>query len=376
LRLLQGTPGDYDRGARLSQFQKSVVRKILTALFSFMRIVVDVMGGDRGPQAAVDGARLALHEIAGISELYLVGNEAEIESAIEKTGLKDKRVRIVHASQVLTMDDKPVEGLRKKKDCSLLRAVELLKDGRGQALISTGNTGGLVAASTIRLRTLEGVDRPAIAPVMPSEKGYFVLIDGGATPECKPLHLAQFAIMGSLYCQKILGTENPRVGILSNGSEEIKGTELTREAHKLCQGLGLNYLGYIEGHDLWEDQVEVVVTDGFLGNIVLKTCESMGRAVGRFLKRELNATPVRQLGKVLAGKAFIALKNKLDPDAYGGAPLLGLNGTVIKAHGSANARAIKNAIRVATETIHHHLNESIVQQIAKSNESLSTVSST
>jgi phosphate acyltransferase len=335
-----------------------------------MRIVVDVMGGDKGPDVVVYGARLALDEFPAISELFLVGNEADIQSALKKSHLNDKRVQIVHASQVLTMEDKPVDGLRKKKDCSLLRAVDLVKDGKAQAVISTGNTGGLVAASTIRLRTLPGVDRPTIAPVMPSERGYFVLVDGGATPECKPHYLAQFAIMGSLYCQKILGTPNPRVGILSNGTEEQKGTEITREAHQLCQKLGLNYVGYVEGHDLFADRVEVVVTDGFLGNIVLKTCEGMGRAVGRFLKRELDATPVRKLGKLLAGKAFLALKTKLDPDAYGGAPLLGLNGTVIKAHGSANARAIKNAIRVATETIQHQLNESIVQQISKTSQIL------
>ncbi|HEX7862410.1 MAG TPA: phosphate acyltransferase PlsX [Verrucomicrobiae bacterium] len=341
-----------------------------------MRIVVDVMGGDRGPDVVVDGARLALTEYSSISELFLVGNETDIRAAMQKTGLSDSRVQIVHASQVLTMEDKPVDGLRKKKDCSLMRAVELVKDGRGQAIISTGNTGGIVAASTIRLRTLEGVERPAIAPVMPSGNGYFVLLDAGATPECKPIHLAQFAIMGSLYCSEVLGTKNPRVGILSNGSEEMKGTELTREAHKLCRNLGLNYIGYVEGHDLFNDAVEVVVTDGFLGNIVLKSCESLGRAVGKFLKRELNASPVRRLGKVLAGNALLALKTKLDPDIYGGAPLLGLNGTVIKAHGSANARAIKNAIRVATETIQHQLNASIVKEISKTNELVTAATAT
>ena len=339
-----------------------------------MRIVVDVMGGDRGPDVVVDGARLALNEYPAISELHLVGNESDIQAAIQKCGLNDSRVQVLHASQVLTMEDKPVEGIRKKKDCSLLRAVDLLKDGRGQALISTGNTGGMVAASTIRLRTLEGVERPALAPVMPSENGYFILIDGGATPECKPQYLAQFAIMGSLYCQQILGIKNPRVGVLSNGAEDIKGNDLTREAHRLCQGLGLNYIGYVEGHDLFRDRVEVVVCDGFLGNIVLKSCESLGRAVGRLLKRELDANLLRKVGKILAGNALLALKTKLDPDVYGGAPLLGLNGTVIKAHGSANARAIKNAIRVATETIQHQLNDSIVREIAKANESLSAVS--
>src|SRR5688572_14884811 len=221
-----------------------------------MRIVVDVMGGDRGPEAVVDGARLALKEYSDISELYLVGNDADIQAAIRRTGLHDKRVQVVHASQVLTMEDKPVERLRKKKDCSLLRAVDLLKDGRGQALISTGNTGGMVAASTIRLRTLEGVERPAIAAVIPSGHGHFILLDAGATPECKPIYLAQFAIMGNLYCQQILGTKNPRVGILSNGSEEMKGTELTREAHRLCKELDLNYVGYVEGHDLFDDKVD------------------------------------------------------------------------------------------------------------------------
>jgi glycerol-3-phosphate acyltransferase PlsX len=341
-----------------------------------MRIVVDVMGGDHGPDAVVHGVKLALDEFSAISQLWLVGNEADIRHAATKAGLSDKRIEILHATQVLTMEDKPVEGLRKKKDCSLLRAVDLLKEGKGEALISTGNTGGLVAASTIRLRTLEGVDRPAIAPVMPSEKNYFILIDGGATPECQPIHLAQFAIMGSLYCQQILGNPSPRVGILSNGTETIKGTDLTREAHSLCEKLGLNYIGYVEGHDLFADKVEVVVTDGFLGNIVLKTCESMGSAMGRLLKRELTATPVRKMGAALARSAFHALKSRMDPDAYGGAPLLGLNGNVIKAHGSASPRAIKNAIRVATETISHHLNDSIIQQIAKANEVLNSTATT
>ena len=335
-----------------------------------MRIVVDVMGGDRGPEVVVHGAQLALQATPAITQLYLVGDEAQIRAAMQKLGLKDSRVEIVHASQVLTMQDKPVEGLRKKKDCSLLRAVDLVKEGKGQALISTGNTGGLVAASTIRLRALAGVERAAIGPVMPSEKSFWVLIDAGATPECKPIQLAQFAIMGSLYCQKILGRPDPRVGILSNGTEEIKGTELTQEAHKLCQKLNLNYIGYVEGSSLFCGDVEVVVTDGFMGNIVLKSLEGMGRSVGRLLRAELTSTPVRKLGAVLAKGALNALKTRLDPDAYGGAPLLGLNGNVIKAHGSANERAVMNAIRVATETISHHLNESIIDHIAKANEVL------
>jgi glycerol-3-phosphate acyltransferase PlsX len=338
-----------------------------------MRIVVDVMGGDHGPDVVVGGAKLALESYPAITELHLVGNETEINSALRKTGLRDPRTRIVHASQVLTMEDKPVEGLRKKKDCSILRAVDILKENRGDALISTGNTGGLVAASTIRLRALEGVERAAIAVVMPSEKKYWILIDAGATPDCKPIQLAQFAIMGSLYCQEVLGAKKPRVGILSNGSEDLKGTELTREAAKLCDRIpDLNFVGYVEGHDLFADRVEVAVTDGFLGNIVLKTAESMGSAIGRILKRELTANPMRKIGAALARSALSALKTRMDPDAYGGAPLLGLNGNVIKAHGSARERAIMNAIRVATVTIQHQLNNLIVQQITKTNEHLKT----
>jgi glycerol-3-phosphate acyltransferase PlsX len=338
-----------------------------------MRIVLDVMGGDRGPEVVVHGARLALENNQRITELCLVGIESEIQAAMRKLGLSDPRIRIVHASQVLTMEDKPVEGLRKKKDCSLLRSVELLKEGKGDALISCGNTGGLVAASTIRLRTLEGVDRAAIATVMPSEKGYFVLLDAGATPECKPLHLLQFAVMGSLYCSKILGRANPRVGILSNGTEEIKGNELTREALELCRKTDLNFIGYVEGHDLFADAVEVVLTDGFLGNIVLKTCESMGSAIGRLLKSEFTASPFRKLGALFAMGGLKAVKNRMDPDAYGGAPLLGLNGNVIKAHGSSREKAIMNAIRVATETIEHQLNKQIIEQIAKTNKMMAPV---
>jgi len=222
-----------------------------------------------------------------------------------------------------------------------------------------------VAAATLGLRRLGGVERPAIATVVPSSKSEFVLIDAGANPECKPLHLLQFAIMGNIYSREILGHKSPRVGILSNGTEEIKGNDLTREARKLCQQANLNFVGFVEGHDLFNDQVEVVVTDGFIGNIVLKTCESMGKALGHLLKRQLTANPLRKLGALLACQALRNVKHRVDPDAYGGAPLLGLNGTVIKAHGSAREQAIMNAIRVCTEAIQHHINDLIQQEIAQ-----------
>jgi glycerol-3-phosphate acyltransferase PlsX len=335
-----------------------------------MRIVVDVMGGDHGCAVVIDGVKLALAALPQITELYLVGRQSEIEPALKHSKLRDPRVRLVHASEVLTMEDKPLAAVRRKRDSSLVRAVELLKDDTAQALISPGNTGGLVAAATLTLRRLEGVERPAIAIVMPSQKSEFVLIDAGSNPDCKPAHLAQFAIMGSIYSREILGHERPRVGLLSNGTEEIKGTELTREALRLCQQVGLNFIGYVEGHDLFADHVEVAVTDGFVGNIVLKTCESLGKTMVRWLKRELAATPMRRLGAGLARNAFKAILQRMDPDVYGGAPLLGLNGNVIKAHGSARERAIMNAIRVSTEAIQHHLNDMIRQEITQAEQRL------
>jgi glycerol-3-phosphate acyltransferase PlsX len=335
-----------------------------------MRIVVDVMGGDHGSGIVIDGVKLALRADPHISELHLVGQQAEIEAALQRVGCQDSRLRIHHASEVISMEDKPLDAVRRKKDCSMVRAMELVRDGKAEAVISRGNTGALVASATFKLRRLEPVDRPAIAAVMPSGHGEFVLLDAGANHECKPVHLVQFAIMGSIYSRELLGHEKPRVGILSNGTEETKGTELTRETAKLCRQTDLNFIGYVEGHDLFADRVEVVVTDGFTGNIVLKSVESVGKAIIDLLRRELAANPVRQAGAVLAQGAFRSIKQRMDPEAYGGAPLLGLNGTVIKAHGSAGARAIMNAIRVATETIQHKINERIVREVAQANERL------
>jgi len=265
-----------------------------------MRIVVDVMGGDHGCEVVLEGVKAALHECRTISALHLVGDEAQIRKAITQVHLDDSRVQIVHAPEVLTMEDKPLDVLLKKKDCSMARAMELTRQGQGDAMISRGNTGGLMAAATVKLRPLENVERPAIAIVMPTPQKCFLLLDAGANAECKPIHLAQFAIMGSVYSREILGNANPRVGILSNGKEELKGNDLMRDALGLCRQLELNFLGYVEGHDLFEDHVDVVVTDGLIGNIVLKTCESMGRAIGVMLKTDLAQNPLRRLGAALA----------------------------------------------------------------------------
>jgi len=337
-----------------------------------MRIAVDVMGGDHGSAVVIDGARQALEAYPQISELHLVGQQKEIEAALQQAGCGDSRLRVAHASEVITMEDKPLDAVRRKKDCSMVRAMELVRDGKAEAVISPGNTGALVASATLKLRRLDGVERPAIACIMPAgEAGEFFLLDGGANPECKPLHLAQFAVMGSVYSREVLQHTKPRVGVLSNGTEESKGTDLTRDAAKLCAQLDLNFIGYVEGHDLFEGNVDVVVTDGFTGNIVLKSIESLGHGVLGLLKRELTATPVRKLGAWLARSAFRNIKRRMDPEGYGGAPILGLNGVVIKAHGSAKARAFMNAIRVAGETIQHKVNERIVREIAAASERLS-----
>ncbi len=336
-----------------------------------MRIAVDVMGGDHGCAIVIGGVKLALAADPRITSLLLVGQEDKIRSALSVTGLSDPRAQIVNATEVLTMDDHPVEGIRRKKDSSMVRAIELVRDGKADAVISPGNTGALVAGS-MKLRRLDGVERPAITVRMPSRTGDFVLLDAGANPVCEPQQLAQFAVMGDIYARKILGIAKPRVGVLSNGSEESKGNNLTREAARLCALLDLNYIGYVEGFDLFNDAVDVVVADGFTGNVVLKTAESLSSAMIKILKTELTANPLRKFGAFLSQGAFRSLKRRLDPEVHGGAVLLGLNGNVIKAHGSSRERAIMGAIRVAAEEVEHGLNDIILRQIAVANQRLST----
>ena len=303
----------------------------------------------------------------------MVGNKPEIHAALPYRGFRDHRVRIVHASEVLTMEDKPAAAVRKKKDCSIVRAVELVHEGKADAVISVGNTGGIFAAATFKLGRIPGVDRGGIATVIPTPDRGFVLLDSGANIECKPIHLAHYAVMGSIYSREILSCQNPRVGILNIGTEDGKGNELTLEAFKLCKQLDINFVGNVEGYGLFENQVDVVICDGFVGNIVLKTCEGLASAIFSMLKRELTASPQRQLGALLAQNAFRTIKRRTDPEVYGGAPLLGFNGAVMKAHGSARERAIANAIRVTTENLQHKVNQIIAQQIARANQRLAAV---
>ena len=335
-----------------------------------MRIAVDVMGGDHGCGVIIAGVKSALQENKDINTIYLVGNKADIHAALPPRGFRDHRVRIVHTTEVVEMEDKPVVALRKKKDSSIARAAELVSEGRADALVSLGNTGGIFAAGTLKVGRIPGVDRGCIATVIPRQNNEFVLLDAGANIECKPFHLAQFAVMGSVYSREILRRKSPRVGVLSIGSEDNKGNDLTLEAFRLCKKLDLNFIGNVEGHDLFKDRVDVVVCDGFVGNIVLKSVESLAVAMFSMLKRELMHTAQRKLGAYLAKGAFHSIRRRMDPEVYGGAPMLGFNGMVFKAHGSARERAVASAIRVTAESLQHRVNETIAREIAKANEKL------
>jgi len=324
------------------------------------------MGGDHGCVVAIKGVKLALQDDSRITSVLLVGQEEKIRPALIEAGLTDSRARIVHASEVLTMEDKPLEGIRKKKDSSMVRAIELVRDEKADAIISAGNTGALVAGS-MKLGRLDGVERPAIACRFPSLSQDFIMLDCGANAVAEPSHLAQFAVMGNVYARGILGTEKPRVGVLCNGTEEGKGTELTKETARLCAQLDLNFMGYCEGFDLFNDGVDVVVCDGFVGNIVLKACESLSKTIGRLLKNEIKSNPVRMFGGALAKGAFNGLKRRMDPEVYGGAAVLGVNGIVIKAHGSSRERAFASAIRVAADEVGHGIKQTITSDIERAN---------
>lgn len=330
-----------------------------------MKIALDAMGGDYAPQNNIAGAALALKECPGITSLILVGDTQAIEAELKKHGLTDQRVSIFHTTQVVEMGDSGLDAVRKKKDSSISRAVDLVKKGEADAVVSAGHTGAVVTAATIKLRTLPGVDRPAIATIMPTETNRFVLIDAGANTNPEPHHLVQSAIMGSTYSRHILGYANPTIGLMSIGTEDQKGNELTKEAFDLIKATGLNFRGNVEGHDLFEKPVEVVVCDGFTGNVVLKTSEAIAHAIFAWLKREIYKSPIRKLGALLAKGAFRTIHKKTSADEVGGSPLLGVNGICIVAHGGSSPIALKNAIRVACESIQHQLNPHIVEAMKR-----------
>ena len=334
------------------------------------RIAVDAMGGDLGPAEVVAAVKLALHQHPTINPVTLVGDEAVLTPLIAQAGLAlEKKLSVFHASEVVTMDDKPLNALKKKKDSSMVRAIELVKNHEASVVVSCGNTGALMAGGTLRLRTMEGIARPALAAICPRQGGHFVLIDAGANPEAKPEHLVHNAILGSHYCRVMLGVKSPRIGLMTIGTEEGKGNALITETNELLRRVGdiINYAGPIEGFHVFAEHVDVVVCDGFVGNIMLKSWESLAKFFSNTLKAELQANPLRATGALLSKGAFNALKERINPERYGGAPLLGLNGHILKAHGSSTRQAIKNAIRAANEIVKADLNRQIEFDVFRAN---------
>jgi phosphate acyltransferase len=340
-----------------------------------MRIALDAMGGDFAPKNNVEGAVLALKEYPHIEKLFLVGDAAAVDTELKRIGFQDPRLEVFHASEVVDMHESAAKAIRQKKDSSISRSIDLIKDGSAQAVISAGHTGAAVAASVLKLRTLKGIERPAVACLLPTEVGVFILIDAGANPDSSPENLLQFGIMGSVFSEQVLGNKRPKVALLSIGEEDVKGNDITKEAFKLLKASSLNFQGNIEGRDLYENPADVVVCDGFTGNVVLKTSESIAYAIFGWLKRELSRGIIRMLGAQLARGAFRDIYKKTNSEEYGGMPLLGINGVCIIAHGSSSPVAIKNAIRAAAESVKQDLNPHILRKLEIYNENVAATTS-
>jgi phosphate acyltransferase len=322
-----------------------------------MKIALDAMGGDFGPAVVVEGAVVAARE-HGISSV-LVGDKAAIEREIIRLKAPDLPLSIRHASQVVGMAEAPSQALRRKRDSSLRVAADLVKDGECHALVSAGNTGAAMAIGMFVLGLLPGVERPAIAAALPSLAGFTVLIDAGANVDPKPRHLFQFAVMGHVYSRDIIGKDNPRVGLLSVGEAEGKGNDLVKDAFESLRGSSLNFIGNIEGRDIYNGRCDVVVTDGFTGNVCLKVSESLAEMLTSMIREELTRDALSKAGAVLAQGAFARMKRRVDYTEMGGAPLLGINGASIVCHGASPVKAIKNALRVATEWVRNDVNDHI-----------------
>jgi glycerol-3-phosphate acyltransferase PlsX len=332
-----------------------------------MKVALDAMGGDNAPAVNIGGAIDALRYYPRLEHLFLVGDEQILRAECARQGLdlKDQRVSIVHAPETIGMAEPGAKTVRRKKQSSINIAMEMVKDGQAQAFVSAGNTGAAVAAATLKLRTLTGVDRAGIASAIPNEYGLCHILDAGANPDAKPEHLVAYAVMGTAFARNVLGVANPKVGLMSNGEEEEKGTAFTKETFKLLkQTPGIHFIGNVEGRDLFESELDVVLCDGFVGNVVLKSVEATAKAVSKWLKAEIKGNPLRLCGAVLANGAFKALKEKSSYETYGGSPLLGVNGVVIIAHGSSTALAVRNAIRVAMETVEKRVNTRIEEALA------------
>ncbi len=325
------------------------------------------MGGDHAPHATLQGAREALEAWPGLY-LFLVGDEAVLRPQLAKYGFTAEllaRAEVIHASQTVVMEDKATSILKEKKDSSIRVAAQLVREGRAQGVVSMGHTGAAMVASSLVIGKLEGVDRPALASVLPNMKGGpTVLLDVGANVECRAEHIAQFAVMGSVYAEEVLGLERPRVGILSVGEEDGKGTDVTKEASAMLRQIEIRFDGNAEGRDIWNGSFDVIACDGFVGNVVLKSSEALAEGIFTGLRESFMEGFVTKVAGLLAKPALRRFKKKLDYAEYGGAPLLGVKGVSIIGHGRSDAKAVRNAIRAALRAAEHRLHERIQERVA------------
>jgi glycerol-3-phosphate acyltransferase PlsX len=328
-----------------------------------MRIVVDAMGGDYAPEVVVQGAIAAVNEYE--VDVVLVGDEPVLQSLLSKHRYHASRISLSPAQEVIEMSESAAASVRRKKQSSIVVGLNLVKEGKGDAFFSAGNTGAVVCASILALGLLPGIERPGIAIIAPTLKGISLVIDVGANIDPKPLHLLQYGIMGDAYARYILKKDNPRVGLLNIGEEETKGTDFVKETHELLSQSQLNFIGNLEGKYLFSGRCDVIVSDGFVGNIALKVSESLAETMNIFLKQYILSTIWGRLGALMVRPSLLHFKKKMDYSEYGGAPLLGINGIVIIGHGRSNANAIKNAIRVAKEEVERQFNEKIVEALGK-----------
>ncbi len=328
-----------------------------------MKIALDAMGGDKAPVAIVDGAVEAAAEAAGRFELILVGRQDELERYMSESGLSTGNIEIVHAPDVIGMSESPATAIRRKRESSIAVATRLHREGAADAVVSAGNTGAAVASSLLSLGRIPGIDRPAIAIFYPSRNGGTIVLDGGANSDNVPRHLEQFAHMGAAYAEVFLGRKDPKIGLLNIGEESSKGSELTREAHKLLAASGLNFAGNVEGRDVIAGTVDVVVTDGFTGNVLLKFAESIIHYFGSLMKEGIEGSMRAKIGAGLMKPVLRMMGKTLDYAEYGGMPLLGIDGVMIIGHGGSSAKAIKNAVLAAERFVELGVNKNIEDRI-------------
>lgn len=326
-----------------------------------MKVVLDAMGSDNAPAVEVAGAMQAIEEFG--HEVILVGDEARIKKELDKHGFSSDKLMVKHSSEVIEMHEPAAISVRRKRDSSIVVGLDLLKKDQADAFVSAGNTGAVVCAATLSLRLLPGIERPGIAIIIPTLKGSSVIIDVGANIMPKAIHLLQYGIMADAFSRYILGKSNPTVGLLNVGEEESKGTEFIKEAHTLLSESKLNFAGNIEGRDVYAGKVDIIVCDGFVGNVILKISESVADTIMQSLRQEIKADFIATIGAALSSSAFNELKRKMDYSERGGAPLLGVDGRCIISHGSSSAKAIKNAIRVASEFVKQDVNKHIVEEL-------------